>query len=158
MQHCFFIWLGFPQLKHLELAAFCTLKFSNVANFALWELDLISLYAFKYSIREPVSRIGLSMDWHSSLAFSKASCFKIIFCKVTSLIDFSIASFSFPINWEYSSSCPWIILTNEPSELVLSTFVYALQAVSLMKCNNSKVTLANCTITLAIVPVPVSIS
>jgi len=33
-----------------------------------------------------------------SLAFSKASCFKIIFCKVTSLIDFSIASFNFPIN------------------------------------------------------------
>ena len=42
-QHCFFIWLGFPQLKHLALVAFCTLKVSNVANFALWELDLISL-------------------------------------------------------------------------------------------------------------------
>ena len=27
MWHCFFIWPAFPQLKHLALAAFCTLKF-----------------------------------------------------------------------------------------------------------------------------------
>ena len=98
MLHCFFIWLGFPQLKHLALAAFCTLKVSNVANFALWDIDPMSLHAFKYSIREPVSRIGLSTDRQSSLACSKASCFKIIFCKVTSLKDFSIVSFNFPIN------------------------------------------------------------
>ena len=32
------------------------------------------------------------------ISIFKASCFKIIFCKVTSLIDFSIASFNFPIN------------------------------------------------------------
>ena len=76
MRHCFFIWPGFPQLKHLALAAFCTLKVSNVANFALWDIDPMSLHAFKYSIREPVSRIGLSTDRHSSLAFSKASCLK----------------------------------------------------------------------------------
>ena len=75
-RHCFFIWPGFPQLKHLVLSAFCTLKVCNAANFALWDIDLMSLYAFKYSIREPVSRIGLSTDRHSSLAFSKASCLK----------------------------------------------------------------------------------
>ena len=98
MRHCFFIWLGFPQLKHLALAAFCTLKVSNATNFVLWDIDPISLYAFKYSIREPVFGIGLSTDRHSSLAFSKTSCLKIIFCKVTSLLDFSIASFNFPIN------------------------------------------------------------
>ena len=147
-----------PQLKHLVLAAFCTLMVSNVANFVLWDIDPVSLHAFKYSIREPVSQIGLSMDWHSSLAFSEASCFKIIFCKVTSLIDFSIASFNFPINWEYSSWYPWIILINEPSELVLSNFAYALQAVSLMKCNIWGVILASCAIILAMALVPVSIS
>ena len=62
MRHCFFIWLAFPQLKHLALAAFCTLKVSSAANFALWDVDPISLQAFKYSIREPVSQIGLSTD------------------------------------------------------------------------------------------------
>ena len=62
MWHCFFIWLAFPQLKHLALAAFCTLKVSSTANFALWDIDPISLQAFKYSIREPVSQIDLSMD------------------------------------------------------------------------------------------------
>ena len=45
MRHCFFIWPGFPQLKHLALAAFCTLKVSNVANFSLWDIDLLSLHA-----------------------------------------------------------------------------------------------------------------
>ena len=62
MWHCFFIWPAFQQLKHLALAAFCTLKVSSAANFALWDIDPISLQAFKYSIREPVSQIGLSMD------------------------------------------------------------------------------------------------
>ena len=37
MWHCFFIWLGLPQLKHLALAAFCTLKISNATNFVLWD-------------------------------------------------------------------------------------------------------------------------
>ena len=135
MRHCFSIWLAFPQLKHLALAAFCNLKVSSAANFALWDIDPISLQAFKYSIRELVSRIGLSMDRYSSLAFSKASCFKIIFCKVSPLIDFSMASFNFCINWEYSLSCPWVILTNEPSELTLPTFAHALQEIYLMKYN-----------------------
>lgn len=62
MWHCFFLWPAFPQLQHLALAAFCTLKISSAANFALWDIDPVSLQAFKYSIREPVSRIGLSMD------------------------------------------------------------------------------------------------
>ena len=135
MRHCFFIWLAFLQLKHLALAAFCTLKFSSATNFALWDIDPLSLQAFKYSIRELVSRIGLSMDQYSSLAFSKASCFKIIFCKVSSLIDFLMASFNFPINWEYSLSYPWVILTNETSELTLSTFAHALQEIYLKKYN-----------------------
>ena len=43
MQHCFFIWPAFQQLKHLALAAFCTLKVSSVATFVLWDIDLISL-------------------------------------------------------------------------------------------------------------------
>ena len=43
MWHCLFIWLAFPQLKHLALAAFCTLKVSSAANFTLWDIDLISL-------------------------------------------------------------------------------------------------------------------
>ena len=66
MLHCFFIWLGFPQLKHLVLAAFCTLKVSNVTNFVLWDIDPISLYAFKYSIREPVSSLTLLVGMQTS--------------------------------------------------------------------------------------------
>ena len=68
MRHCFFIWLGFPQLKHLALAAFCTLKFSNAANFVLWDIDPISLHAFKYSIREPVSSLTLLVGMQTSTA------------------------------------------------------------------------------------------
>ena len=108
----FFLMAGLPTVKTFGISSLLYIK---GFQFCSMDIDLISLYAFKYSIREPVSRIGLSTDQHSSLAFSKASCFKIVFCKVASLIDFSIASFNFPINWEYSSSCPWIILTNEPS-------------------------------------------
>ena len=43
MQRCFFISPAFPQLKHLALAAFCTLQVSSATNFALWDIDPISL-------------------------------------------------------------------------------------------------------------------
>ena len=58
----FFHTAGLPTVKHLALAAFCTLKVFSAANFVLWDIDPISLQAFKYSIREPVSRIGPSTD------------------------------------------------------------------------------------------------
>ena len=65
----FFHMAGLPEVKTFSIGSLLHIKISSATNFAIWDIDLISLQAFKYSIREPVSRIGLSTDWHSSLAF-----------------------------------------------------------------------------------------
>ena len=153
----FFHMAGLPTVKTFGISSFLYIKGFQCCQF--FSMGHRSNVPTCFQIFHKRASLSNRSEHRSTFLISifKASCFKIIFCKVTSLIDFSIASFNFPINWEYSSSCPWIILTNEPSELVLSTFAYALQAVSLMKCSISRVILANCAITLAIVPVPVSI-
>ena len=74
----FFHMAGLPTVKTFGISSLLYIK---GFQFCSMDIDLISLYVFKYSIREPVSRIGLSTDQHSSLAFSKASCFKIMFVK-----------------------------------------------------------------------------
>ena len=58
----FFHIVGLPTVKIFGISSFLYIKVSNATNFALWDIYLISLHAFKYSIRELVYRIGLSMD------------------------------------------------------------------------------------------------
>ena len=56
---------GLPTVKTFGISSFLYIKGFQCCQFCSWDIDPISLHAFKYSIREPVSRIGLRTDRHS---------------------------------------------------------------------------------------------
>ena len=58
----FFHMAGPPTVKTFGISSLLYIKGFQFCSMAI---DLISVYVFKYSIREPVSRIGLSTDRHS---------------------------------------------------------------------------------------------
>ena len=112
---------------------------------------------FQYSITPPCPLMGLIIAWQSSLALSKANCFKIISHKDASSRLWSMASLNLSINWVYFSVGPCNIFTKDPLEVELSILAHALIATSLIQDNMGGCTNCNCAAVLAIALVPVKI-
>ena len=94
----FFHMAGLPTVKTFGISSFLYIKGFQCCQFC--SMEHRSDIPTCFQIFHKRASLSNRSEHRSTFLISifKASCFKIIFCKVTSLIDFSIASFNFPIN------------------------------------------------------------